>query len=264
MPGEATTGGNPTRVSPGPPSQAAFFDFDHTLLDGDAGVIFGWALGEWGMQQGAHLQGRERRKHVVATGAHVAGTVAKGSYYRALNAVGLLKRSKMLEHAYTFLKGFPAADMRVQMERVWNEKLQERLYPDMVRLLDAHRSASRRIVIVTTGLRELVEHSKKTLGHDIDVIGVEMEVDPAGLWLGRVDGPLYGVQKAEAVKKWATTNGVDLKESFAYSDHISDAAFLALAGHPVAVNPSLRLRMLARRKGWDVINVLPPARRHER
>lgn len=245
------------------PRAAAFFDFDHTLLDGDAGVVFGWALAEWGFERGADLQGRERRKHVVATSAHVAGTIAKGTYYRSLNAVGLLKRSKLLELTYAFLKGFPQEEMRRQMERVWNEKLQERLYPDMVRLLDAHRSAGRRIVIVTTGLRELVEHSKKTLGHDIEVIGVEMEVDEAGQWLGRVEGPLYGVQKADAVQKWAAANGIDLKESFAYSDHISDAAFLALVGHPVAVNPSLRLRMLARRRGWDVINVLPPARRHE-
>jgi phosphoserine phosphatase len=53
---------------------------------------------------------------------------------------------------------------------------------------------------------------------------------------------------------------VDLAGSYAYSDHISDAAFLALVGHPVAVNPSLRLRLLARKRGWDVIHALPPAR----
>jgi HAD superfamily hydrolase (TIGR01490 family) len=146
------------------------------------------------------------------------------------------------------------------MQRVWNDRLRERLYPDMVRLLDAHRAAGRRIVIVTTGLRELVEHSKQALGKDIEVIGVEMETDDAGVWVGRVDGPLYGVQKAEAVHRWATAAGVDLAGSYAYSDHISDAAFLALVGHPVAVNPSLRLRLLARKRGWDVIHALPPAR----
>jgi len=245
---------------PKPSLSAAFFDFDHTLLDGDAGVIFGWTLAEWGLAKGANLKGRERRKHIIGTTANVAATVAKGAYYRSLNAVGLLKRSKLLELTYAFFKGLPAQEMRQRMEQVWNERLRERLYADVVRLLDEHRKAGRRIVIVTTGLRELVEHSKKTLGSDIDIIGVEMHVDDGGLWLGHVEGPLYGVQKAEAVRKWADAAGVDLAQSYAYSDHISDAAFLALVGHPVAVNPSFRLRVLARKKGWDVINVLPPAR----
>lgn len=239
---------------------AAFFDFDHTLLDGDAGVIFGWTLAEWMMSKGSHLSGRERRNHVVSISADVAATLAKGTYYRSLNAIGLLKRSKLLELTYAFFKGFPADEMKQRMERVWNERLRERLYADMVKLLDDHRKAGRRIVIVTTGLRELVEHSKKTLGADIDIIGVEMHVDDGGFWLGRVEGPLYGVQKAEAVRKWAEGAGVDLSQSYAYSDHISDAAFLRLVGHPVAVNPSLRLRVLARKKGWRVLNVLPPAR----
>lgn len=252
-------GGTPARGSPKPPPQAAFFDFDHTLLDGDAGVIFGWTLASWMYDKGIHLKGKERRKHVVATTANVAATVGKGVVYRSLNAVGLLKRSKLLELTYAFLKDMPADEMSARMERVWNEKLQQRLYPRMREILDEHRKAGRRIVIVTTGLRELVEHSKKALGADVEVIGVEMLAEQ-GMWLGSVEGPLYGVQKAEAVRKWATQNGVELTKSYAYSDHYSDAAFLALVGHPVAVNPTMRLRLHARKQGWDVLNVLPAVR----
>ena len=237
---------------------AAFFDFDHTLLDGDAGVIFGWTLAEWGYSKGVHLQGKERRRHVVATTAHVAATVGKGVVYRSLNAVGLLKRSRLLELTYAFMKDLPAEEMSRRMERVWNERLERRLYPEMKRVLAEHREAGRRIVIVTTGLRELVEHSKKALGADIDVIGVEMHAKD-GVWLGSVEGPLYGVQKAEAVRQWALDHGIDLAQSWAYSDHYSDAAFLALAGHPVVVNPTMRMRMHARKKGWPVLSVVRAA-----
>lgn len=254
-------GGPTTRGGPSQPlREAAFFDFDHTLLDGDAGVIFGWTLTEWGYEKGVHLTGKERRKHIVSTTANIASTVGKGVVYRSLNAVGLLKRSRLLELTYAFLQGFPSNEMSERMKTVWNERLEQRLYPRMREILEDHRKAGRRIVIVTTGLRELVEQSKKALGDDVQVIGVEMDTDEHGNWMGSVEGPLYGVHKAEAVKKWALENHVDLAKSYAYSDHYSDAAFLALAGHPVCVNPTFRLRVLARKKGWEVINVLPAAR----
>lgn len=243
---------------PRQPQAAAFFDFDHTLLHGDAGMIFGRTLMEYSFERGIHLRGRERTNHVIATGAHIAGNVGKGMFYRSLNAVGIMKRSELIERLYRMLKDLPAEEMGRRMERVWNERIRQRLYPEMVALLDKHRKAGRRIVIVTTGMRELVLHATKTLGDDIEVIGVEMHAKD-GVWLGSVEGPLYGVHKADAVRAWALQHNVDLKQCYAYSDHYSDAAFLGLVGHPVAVNPDLRLRLLARKKGWRVVNVLPPA-----
>ena len=239
---------------------AAFFDFDHTLLAGDAGVIFGWTLAEWNFEKGRHLPEDERRRHNAAVSAHIARTIGTGVVYKTLNAVGILKRSKLIELTYRFLEGLPAAEMSTRMEKVWNEKLVDLLYPKMRHVLDEHRKAGRRIVIVTTGMAELVAQSKKALGEDIDIIGTTMRATD-GIWEGRVDGPLYGVHKAEAVRDWASKNGVVLAESYAYSDHYSDLAFLQAVGHPVAVNPDLRLRLHARKRGWPTLNVLPGPRR---
>lgn len=244
---------------PRQPMAAAFFDFDHTLLHGDAGVIFARTLLEWGFERGSNLKGPERRKHYVATSAQIAGNVGKGMFYRSLNAVGIMKRSELIERLYRMLKDMPAEEMGRRMERAWSQRIRQRLYPDMVKLLNEHRAAGRRIVIVTTGMRELVLHAKKALGEDIEVMGVEMHAKD-GIWLGSVEGPLYGVHKADAVRAWAFQHHVDLAQSYAYSDHYSDAAFLALVGHPVAVNPDFRLRLLARKRGWQTMNVLPPHR----
>lgn len=257
-----TAGGNPGHESASKfHVPAAFFDFDHTLLDADAGVIFGFALIDWSIQQSAHPMGSpERRAHERAVRAQAAKTIAKGAAYRSLNAIGLLKRSELIARTYTFLQGLPAAEMSKEMKRVWAERLHERVYPKMKEVLDAHRKAGRRIVIVTTGMRELVEQSKSVLGNDIDVIGVEMQLDDQGRYDGTVLGPLYGVHKARAVREYARRHGVDLGASYAYSDHFSDAAFLETVGHPVCVNPDLRLRLHARKKGWPVLNVLPGPR----
>ena len=259
MPGEAPPGGNPTRVSPGPPSQAAFFDFDHTLLHGDAGVIFGWTLAEWSFEKGRDLPAQERRRYNAAVSAHIARTLGTGAVYKSLNAVGILKRSKLIELTYRFLEGLPAAEMSARMQRVWTQKLEGLLYPKMREVIEGHRARGHRIVIVTTGMAELVAHSKKVLGEDIDIIGTTMRATD-GIWEGRVDGPLYGAHKAIAVREWATKSNVDLAESFAYSDHYSDLLFLEATGNPVAVNPDLRLRLHARKKGWPVLNVMPGAR----
>lgn len=241
------------------PRSAAFFDFDQTLLHGDAGVIFGQTLAEWGYDQGRKIADPwKQAAHHARVSTAITRIVGTAIAYRALHGVGLLKRSRFVELSYRFLEGFPAGEMSARMERVWNEKLEELLYPEMREVLERHRKEGRRIVIVTTGLRELVEHSKRALGDDIDIVGVEMLRDEKDNWLGRVTGPLYGVHKAEAVRKYAETHGIDLAASFAYSDHFSDVAFLATVGHPVAVNPQLRLALHARKKGWRIMRVLPP------
>lgn len=238
------------------PRSAAFFDFDKTLLHGDAGVIFGWTLIDYSFEQGKRLPMDQQARHNRQVSAQIASILGRGITYRSLNAVGIMKRSRLIELTYKFLEGLPAAEMGARMERVWNDKLKERLYPRMKEVIEEHRRSGRRIVIVTTGLRELVQHSKKALGEDIEVIGVEMHAHE-GRWLGTVEGPLYGVHKAAAVAAYAAKNGIDLAQSYAYSDHFSDAAFLSAVGHPVAVNPDFRLRLLARRKGWQVLQVLP-------
>lgn len=252
----------PAGATPTPPGQtAAFFDFDKTLLHGDAGVIFGWTLAEWSFEKGKTLPEAERRRYNAATSAHIARMIGTGAVYRTLNAVGILKRSKLIELTYRFLQGMPAAEMSARMDRVWNEKLEELLYPKMREIIESHRAAGRRIVIVTTGMAELVAHSKRALGEDIEIIGATMRATD-GIWEGRVDGPLYGVHKAVSVREWAAKHEVDLAQSYAYSDHYSDVAFLETVGNPHCVNPDLRLRLHARRKGWPILNVLPGPRRH--
>jgi len=52
------------------------------------------------------------------------------------------------------------------------------------------------------------------------------------------------------VRAWAAAEEVDLGESFAYSDSIYDVPLLSAVGHPYAVNPDLRLRLVALTRRW--------------
>jgi putative phosphoserine phosphatase/1-acylglycerol-3-phosphate O-acyltransferase len=47
--------------------------------------------------------------------------------------------------------------------------------------------------------------------------------------------------KHAAITDWADRNGVDLAESYAYSDSVYDTPMLAAVGHPIVVNPDPRM-----------------------
>jgi phosphoserine phosphatase len=55
------------------------------------------------------------------------------------------------------------------------------------------------------------------------------------------------------MRELAAAEGIDLAESWAYSDSASDLPMLRAVGHPVAVNPDTELARVAREEGWDVM-----------
>ena len=70
----------------------------------------------------------------------------------------------------------------------------------------------------------------------------------------------HGVRKVCAIvghyeNQWIVTEGIDLAESYAYSDSESDLPMLRAVGHPVAVNPDTELARVAREEGWEVLRV---------
>jgi phosphoserine phosphatase len=64
-----------------------------------------------------------------------------------------------------------------------------------------------------------------------------------------------GPQKAQLVRDHARQNGHDLDECFAFSDSYSDLPMLSVVGHPAAVNPDARLRLLAKAYSWPTLNL---------
>ena len=84
-------------------------------------------------------------------------------------------------------------------------------------------------------------------------IGMRSEVND-GVYTGRPAGPFtYREGKAEAIRELAAREGIDLAESYAYSDSESDLPMLRAVGHPVAVNPDAALERIAREEGWRIM-----------
>jgi HAD superfamily hydrolase (TIGR01490 family) len=73
---------------------------------------------------------------------------------------------------------------------------------------------------------------------------------------GRVMPPLVAEsEKARIIREYAEREGIDLEQSCAFSDTTSDIPMLVVTGMPVATNPTRRLRRVAQRRGWPVLNL---------
>jgi phosphoserine phosphatase len=116
----------------------------------------------------------------------------------------------------------------------------------------AHQDAGRQVYIVTAASQELADVLAHVLVLD-GGIGMRSEVRD-GVYTGRLAGPFtYREGKAEAIRELAASEGIDLAESFAYSDSESDLPMMRAVGHPVAVNPDRELERVARQEGWRIM-----------
>jgi putative phosphoserine phosphatase/1-acylglycerol-3-phosphate O-acyltransferase len=79
-------------------------------------------------------------------------------------------------------------------------------------------------------------------------------------YTGSLDGPfVWATGKLSAVRHWAAARHVDLSRSWAYSDSVYDLPLLGAVGHPVAVNPDIRLAVVAATRRWPQLHLdVPP------
>jgi HAD superfamily hydrolase (TIGR01490 family) len=127
-----------------------------------------------------------------------------------------------------------------------------RIYPQMLEVAYAHQDEGRRVYICTAASQEMAEMLAHVLAFDGGIGTVSEVVD--GTYTGRLAGPFtYREGKAQAVRELAEREGIDLAESYAYSDSESDLPFLRTVGHPVAVNPDAPLARIAAQEGWEVL-----------
>src|SRR5213079_3195837 len=126
------------------------------------------------------------------------------------------------------------------------------MYEEMLAVAWEHQDAGRPAYIVTAASQELAETLARVLAFD-GGIGMRSEVKD-GVYTGRPDGPFtYREGKAQAIRQVAAREGIDLNDSWAYSDSESDLPMLRAVGHPVAVNPDAELGRVAREEGWEIM-----------
>jgi HAD superfamily hydrolase (TIGR01490 family) len=217
-----------------PKHGAAFFDLDKTLMEGSSALHFARASYKAGQ-----LSKRQMASDVWAN----VRFRLQGSTDEATDA--LRKR------VYEAIAGHRVIDLARLTPEILSGIL-PRVYPQMLDVAWRHQDAGRPVYIVTAASQEIAELLATVLVFD-GGIGARSEVRD-GVYTGSPEGPFtYREGKAEAIREVAARKGIDLAESWAYSDSESDLPMLRAVGHPVAVNPDAALARVAREDGWEIM-----------
>jgi len=220
-------------VGAGP--SAAFFDLDRTLIAGSSAFILGMT---------ARSAGLVPTRQFARDAAAAVAFKLRGSSDRTTDDV----RDRILGA----VQGLRQDDL-FALNAEMLPKLLAKIRPEARRLLDVHRHAGRATYIVSAAPVEIVEPLAQSLGMTAGIGTRSRVVD--GVYDGELDGPfVYGAGKVAAMEEIARWDGLDLGQSYAYSDSASDLPMLEAVGHPVAVNPDARLGRHARAHGWPIVH----------
>ena len=215
-------------------SGAAFFDLDRTLMAGSSAFAFA---------REAYRSGLMSRRQILADGLANLAFRLQGSTDQGTDA--------LRDRVGAALEGIAVRDIRRMGPGILAEVL-PRVYPEMLQEAWRHQDEGRPIYIVTASSQEMADLVAGALLFD-GALGSGWEKED-GAYTGRAIEPFtYRDGKAEAMRRLAAREGLDLEASYAYSDSESDLPMLRAVGNPVAVNPDAELGRVAREEGWRII-----------
>ena len=211
---------------------AAFFDLDRTLISRPTPLA---------------LAGTFRRRGLLTTRDLVRATLWQLLFL--LPGVDGTRRASV--DGMALLKGLHVATLQEILGEAMESVLRPLLFAEPLELLERHRRAGEPAYIVSASLHEIVQYVADDLGFD-GAVGSTCEIVD-GVFTGVSLQPCYGPYKADAVRRLAERDTLDLQASTGYSDSCSDLAFLEAVGIPTAINPDRRLRKIADQRQWPVL-----------
>ncbi len=211
------------------------FDLDNTLLDGDSDYLWGRYLVEHGVVDAAEYD-------------------SKNDAFYADYRNGCLDIDAFLRFSLRPLSEHSLAELHAWRAAFVREKIAPIILPDARALIEAHRRAGDRLLIITATNRFVTAPIADCLGI-ADLIATEPEfID--GCYTGCAVGvPAFQQGKVERLHQWLGLNGLTLADSRFYSDSINDLPLLGEVTHPVAVDPDPQLGALAAERHWPIISL---------
>jgi len=138
-------------------------------------------------------------------------------------------------------------------ERLFNQRIESRIYPEMRELVRAHVARGHTVVLSSSALTIQVNPVARFLGIT-NMLTNKFETNEDGMLTGSVLKPiLWGPGKAAAVQRFAAEHDIDLKDSYFYADGDEDVALMYLVGNPRPTNPEGKMAAVAKRRGWPIL-----------
>jgi len=217
------------------PGIGAFFDLDGTLVAGFTAA--------------AHTMDRLLRREFGA------GDFLRMTQLAVEYKLGRREIEALIEGGADTARGRLAEDVEEMGERIFQQSVADRIYPEMRDLVRAHQRRGHTVVLSSSALSMQAEPVARYLGID-HVVCNRFVVDRAGILTGEIKRPvIWGTSKAASVQRFAAEHGVDLRSSYFYADGDEDLALMHLVGNPRPVNPGPALAKAAERRGWPILRL---------
>jgi HAD superfamily hydrolase (TIGR01490 family) len=211
---------------------AAFFDMDKTVLAVNSGTL--WL------------------KYLVTHREIGAVDLLRALWWLALYQLALVDGEFVFGEAAISVKGQREEEMRRVCDRWFAEEVAPHITAGACARVAHHRARGHVLAVLSSSSPYASEPLGARLGIP-HVLCTRLEVKD-GVFTGAVAGPVcFGRGKVRVAEEFAREHDVDLSQSWFYTDSYSDLPMLERVGHPVAVNPDLRLRRHARACGWPAL-----------
>jgi putative phosphoserine phosphatase / 1-acylglycerol-3-phosphate O-acyltransferase len=210
---------------------AALFDFDGTIIAGYSAT--------------AMLREKfQRREMSVEEIAETAQVIAQHS-------LGQIGFSGLMTAAARFMKGVDEQSFIDFGEELYRKHIARKIYPETRAIIEAHQAKGHRVAIISSATIYQIEPTARDLGiTDIKCSAYEIE---DGVFTGEIIRPLcFGEGKVLAAEDLAADYGLDLDQSYFYSDSDDDIELLERVGKPRPLNPNMKLKAIADERGWPV------------
>ncbi|MGD9587442.1 MAG: HAD family hydrolase [Pyrinomonadaceae bacterium] len=192
-----------------------------------------------------------RQQGLWQTAKASVGTLAKLPFF---GITDLYSRNVFNEVFFKSYEGWSQDRLRYFSDELFEEVLKPAIFPGTPDLIAQAKKIGQRQVVLTGALDFTIDKLMEYLGIDHYVANRLEFVN--GYATGRVLPPVMAsATKAKWIREYAERENINLSESYAYSDSISDLPMLSIVGHPVAVCPDIRLKQTARQHDWAVLDL---------
>ena len=216
---------------------AAFYDLEGTLLSTNLVHTLAFYA--------------RRQQGLLKTVRKSVGTLAKLPLF---GATDFYSRNVFNEFFFQSYKGESEDRLRYFSEELFEDVLKPAIYPGTRELIAQSKKIGQRQIVISGALDFTIERLCQYLG--IDEYAANRLEFVNGYATGRILPPVMAAAtKAKWMREYAEKNDINLSESYAYSDSISDLPMLSIVGHPVAVNPDFRLKQTAMQHDWAILNL---------
>ncbi len=192
-----------------------------------------------------------RQQGLFSTIKKSVSTVAKLPLF---GITDLYSRNVFNEYFFKSYKGESEDRLRYFANELFEDVLKPAIFDGTPDLIAKSKKLGHKQIIVTGALDFSIAPLANYLGIDI-FVGNRLEF-VNGYATGRLLPPVMAsATKASWIRKYAEENDINLSDSYAYSDSISDLPMLSIVGHPVAVSPDFRLKQTALQHDWAILDL---------